>query len=285
MRIRRETGDFRAFEAAQLAPGEAALFWLGQAGFALRYESLLVLIDPYLSDSLAVKYAGKKFSHERMMASPVQPEELRNVDLCLSTHGHSDHMDPGTLPIVAAHNPDCRFVAPRAETGKAVSIGLSEELLLGVNADEVVATGGLRIHVVPSAHEELKTNAAGDHFFLGYVLEMDRIHVYHAGDCAPYDGLAETLRPFSVDLALLPVNGRDEYRRSNGVPGNMTFEEAATLCRDAGIKHMVPHHFGMFAFNTADPAEVRRRCAGLERVEGLFPDTQSYLVAGHTHEE
>jgi len=32
--------------------------------------------------------------------------------------------------------------------------------------------------------------------------------LYHAGDCVPYEGQADRLRPYAVDLALLPINGR-----------------------------------------------------------------------------
>ena len=39
----------------------------------------------------------------------------------------------------------------------------------------------------------------------------------------------------------------------------MTFDEAKQLCRDAGIGAMVPHHFGLFEFNTADPEELARK--------------------------
>ena len=55
-------------------------------------------------------------------------------------------------------------------------------------------------------------------------------------------------------MALLPVNGRDAHRLAHGVPGNFDFAEAVELCAAAGIATLVPHHWGMFAFNTVDPA-------------------------------
>jgi len=48
------------------------LAWLGQAGFALRHTNHRLLIDPYLSDYLAHKYAGTDFPHVRMMPPPVE---------------------------------------------------------------------------------------------------------------------------------------------------------------------------------------------------------------------
>jgi len=57
------------------------------------------LIDPYLSDFLAEKYQGAEFPHLRMMQAPIEPSRLADLDWVFCTHRHSDHMDPGTLPI------------------------------------------------------------------------------------------------------------------------------------------------------------------------------------------
>eukprot|EP00752_Nemacystus_decipiens_P019106 g17162.t1 len=45
-------------------------------------------------------------------------------------------------------------------------------------------------------------------------------------------------------------------RLASGIPGNFTLEEAINLCKDAGIGWMIPHHFGMFAFNTISEAAI-----------------------------
>ena len=126
------------------APRAVTLHWLGQAGFALRWEGNLLLIDPYLSDFLAEKYRGQEFPHRRMMPPPVAPGELRGVGCVLCTHRHSDHMDPGTLPGIAKGNPDCGFVVPRAEVRHAVSIGLTEARLRPMDAGESIHTAGIR---------------------------------------------------------------------------------------------------------------------------------------------
>ena len=63
------------------------------------------------------------------------------------------------------------------------------------------------------------------------------------------------------DIALLPVNGRDEYRRSHNVPGNFNFEEALQLCRKTDIAYLIPHHYGMFEFNTVDPIDLQKKIA------------------------
>jgi L-ascorbate metabolism protein UlaG (beta-lactamase superfamily) len=245
-------------------PGDqASLWWLGQAGFALRYGDWGVVIDPYLSDSLADKYRGTRFPHLRMMPAPIKPHELKPVNLVLCTHRHSDHMDPGTLPLLLAANPGCKVAIPRAELDSTLGMGIEPERIIALNHLDTHRPGkGLCITALASAHEELKTDQSGQHHFLGYVLHFDGIGIYHSGDCIPYPGLAERLKELGIDLALLPVNGRDHYRKSHGIPGNFHLHEALELCRAAKIPRLLCHHFGMFEFNTIPPDELR---AGLAK--------------------
>jgi L-ascorbate metabolism protein UlaG (beta-lactamase superfamily) len=66
-----------------------------------------------------------------------------------------------------------------------------------------------------------------------------------------------------IDLALLPVNGRDTERLTKGIAGNFTLAEAIGLCRQARIPALIAHHYGMFAFNTID-AETIDQAANFE---------------------
>ena len=242
-------------------PG-ATIAWLGQAGFLIRQGGLTVVIDPYLSDSLAEKYRGKAFPHIRMMAPPVAPGELTGIDWVLCTHGHTDHMDPGTLPPLLAANPEARVVVPRTDIDKAVERGVPRERLVAVDAGETIDLGGVLCTATPSAHETLARSEAG-YPFLGYVLAGGGTTVWHSGDTVPFAGLVEWLVPFQVDVALLSVNGRDAERASNGVPGNLTLEEACELTDAIGARAMIGHHFGLFDFNTLDVADGQARLARL----------------------
>ena len=241
------------------------IYWLGQAGFALVHGGQRILIDPYLSDSLAEKYVGKEFPHVRMMPSPVDPRGLHGIDYVLCTHAHSDHMDPGTLPVLADASPACRFVVPRAEQEQALKRGVPPDRMIPVHADDCIELGGgTRLAALPSAHEQLRRDANGNDFCLGYVLCDGNRGVYHSGDTLEYPGLADRLSTLRIDVALLPVNGRDEFRTSRGVLGNVNFEEAVDLCRRAGMAAMIPHHFGMFAENTIDERELEEKIAALD---------------------
>ncbi len=271
--------------AAWLAePGEGiVLAWLGQAGFLLRIGEAVLLVDPYLSDHLAEKYRGARFPHTRMMPAPIAPGTLPRVDLVVCTHRHGDHMDPGTLPVLAARHPDCLFVVPAAEMAHAAGLGLPPRRLIPAEAGVLrpLRDTGLVLHPIPAAHERLEPDEHGHHRFLGYGIEVSDLRLYHSGDCIPYDGLAEAVRGFAPELALLPVNGRDAERAGAGIPGNFTLDEAIALCAETGVDCLIPHHFGLFAFNTADPAAIdaaAARQAALGLRPGLLrPDTRHAL--------
>ena len=79
-------------------------------------------------------------------------------------------------------------------------------------------------------------------------------------DIAIVDWWVEKLRPFGIDVALLPINGRAPERR---VPGNLFGREAAQLARDIEAKLVIPCHFDMFEFNTASPDEFIHHCQKL----------------------
>ncbi len=257
--------DLLAELAAHDGGDAVSVWWLGQAGFCLRWRGLRIAVDPYLSDSLARKYAGTRFPHRRMMAAPVQPERLTALDFVFCTHAHTDHMDGDTLSAIARANTGCRFVVPRAETAKALERGVPPERMLGVRAgDELPLGPGASVAVVPAAHEERRFDAQGNDLYLGYVFKLGERRLYHPGDCVPFDGLEDWLRPHRIELALLPVNGRDALRAANGVPGNFHLTEAVDLCCAVGIDRMLGHHYGMFDFNTVEPEDSEREIARMK---------------------
>jgi len=48
---------------------------------------------------------------------------------------------------------------------------------------------------------------------------------------------------------LLPINGNDPARK---VAGNLNAREAVKLGKALGVKAVIPCHYDMFSFNTAD---------------------------------
>jgi L-ascorbate metabolism protein UlaG (beta-lactamase superfamily) len=245
------------------ASGAVRLWWLGQAGFLIRSGGFLCAVDPYLAAE-----------PRRLVPPAFDPGGPLGLAAVLCSHAHSDHLDPGSLPELARANPECVFVVPAAEQGKALALGLpAERLRPARDGDAIRLAPGAAARVLSSAHEELETDAAGAHRALGFVLELGKLRIYHSGDCVPYPGLARRLAALRPDLALLPVNGRDAERRRRDIVGNFSFDEAAQLCLEAGIGWLMPHHFGMFAGNTVPREELARAAAALPaRLRCVLPE-------------
>jgi len=234
-------------------PGHLAIWWLGQSGYLIRSADATILIDPYLSESLTKKYADTNKPHIRMTRCPIDPSMLTCIDVVVCSHNHSDHMDPGTLPALAAASPDCRFVVPASLVEHAIALGLPADRVIGIDHDVVrnFPEIFLRIHGLKAAHENLDTDDQGRHLYLSFVIDFEGVRIFHSGDTMVWPGMAEAIGP-SIDLAFLPINGRDPAR---GVAGNMNIHEAVALATRFGPAVLIPHHYDMFTFNTADPLE------------------------------
>jgi L-ascorbate metabolism protein UlaG (beta-lactamase superfamily) len=237
-------------------PDTLHLWWLGQSGFLVSHAGECLLFDPYLSDSLTRKYAATDKPHVRLTARVVDPARLDFLRVVTSSHNHTDHLDADTLGPIFAANADTRLVLPAANVDfVAQRLGETTRPRFVPLADAARATvGPFTFEAVPAAHEELSPNYAG------FVVSIGSFRLYHSGDTILYPGIAERLRPFAVDVALLPINGRAPERR---VAGNLDGLEAARLAHAIGARQAVPCHYEMFAFNTASPVAFAAECARL----------------------
>ena len=216
---------------ADVADAGDALWWLGQSGFLLKRGGRFLVVDPYLSDSLTTKYADTPTPHVRLTRRVVAPERLDFVDVVLATHGHTDHLDPETLPHLGG-----TLVAPVGIAELARERSGREPVTL--NEGDSVELGGFTIAAVPARHP-------GDHC-VGYVVDG---RLYHAGDTEPIDPPVR-----DVEVALVPINGKLH---------NLDGAEAARLTHAVRARLAVPMHFEAFEFNTASPALFAAECERL----------------------
>lgn len=236
----------------QVEPGGVAIWWLGQSGYAIKTASTLFYIDLYLSEHLTAKYAQTDKPHIRMTAAPLRGEDLTEVRWIFATHKHSDHLDPGTLPALFVASPEAQLVLPAAVVEHAAALGLDRTRLIPTRGDETLTVGPMTVHSLPAAHPELDYDDRTGYPFLGYVIQVDGLTLYHSGDTLVYEGLADRLKRFTVDIAFLPINGTSERLKQLQVPPNMNMDEALALARAFTPRLVIPHHYDMFTFNTAD---------------------------------
>jgi L-ascorbate 6-phosphate lactonase len=235
------------------------IWWLGQAGFRLRDPDRAgpsVFIDPFLSPGPS-----------RLVAAPISPADLAaQADVVLCTHGHGDHFDRPTLQAAAAA-PGSRFtlILPAPLVSEAVDIGLPQGRIVGAQPGAPWETDGLRVQPVPAAHGVDVADAynfgerlsGGQVRYLGYVVEIGGVRIYHAGDCIPYPDHSQIVGALKPDIALLPINGRDFYREGErNIVGNMDAREAARLASDLGVELLIPMHWEMFPHNRGYPHQL-----------------------------
>lgn len=189
------------------------------------------------------------------------PQEIGRVDAILGTHEHRDHLDRPALPRLLEVSPDAQVIVPLPIVDMATDGG---GRVTGAKVDEPLRVGGATVMPIPARHGVHVADAytfgleisGGLHRYLGYVVELGGVRAYHAGDTIRYDGMAERLRALRVDVALLPINGRDAEREARDLVGNLDHKEAADLAAEAGIPQVIPMHHDTVPGNTGDPAAL-----------------------------
>jgi L-ascorbate 6-phosphate lactonase len=246
------------------AAGSAALAWLGQAGFVVRARGTTALLDPFLSP-----HDGREYE------SGLPAAASSGVDLVLCTHEHVDHFDAAAAPAIAAASPGAVFVVPTPIADMVTEAGIAADRVVGMQPGEPLEIAGIQIRAVPAMHGVTMADAYGFGRelsgglirFLGFVLDLGGLRLYHAGDTIHYRGMEDELRELSIDVAMLPINGRDPEREARDIVGNLSEREAAWLAGAIGAPTLVPMHYDMFARNRGYPAHA------VESVERDHPGT------------
>ena len=241
----RRRGPAFAAEIADYAPpaGMAAVWYLSQATVVWKAAGSTLWIDPYLSINPGRRYPPL-----------CRAQDVRDATGVLITHEHLDHLDGASCRELARSCPETVFVAPPLCRTRLERAGVPGERILSPHTGETVAVGSWRVTPFPAAHEEVEWTAEHGHRWTGYVAEADGLALYHAGDTVVCDELAAALLPWvgRLDLAMLPINGRDYFRRSIDILGNCGFREAAELAMRLGAGLHVPLHYDLFAPGNAE---------------------------------
>jgi L-ascorbate metabolism protein UlaG (beta-lactamase superfamily) len=84
---------------------------------------------------------------------------------------------------------------------------------------------------------------------MGYLIQCNGVTLYHAGDTLVTPELLAALAGVSLDLALLPINGRDYFREEQGLIGNLWPGEAVQLAQRLAPRVLIGMHNDLFAGN------------------------------------
>ena len=247
------TGPLDRLRGSAPPRGQVALTWFGQAGFALTDGRATVLVDPFLAP-----WPGRRYE------TSLPPQSATGVDVVCCTHEHIDHFDAGSAPAIAAASPGAVFVVPTPIVDMVTEAGVPSDRVLGMQPGEANDIAGVTFRAVPARHGVTMEDAYGFGEelsgglirFLGYLIEIGGVRVYHAGDTIHYDGMEGTVGALEPDVALLPVNGRHAEREARGIVGNLNEREAAWLAAEIGASTLVPMHHDLFTGNLGSAAEV-----------------------------
>ncbi len=198
--------------------------WHGHACFELA-GSRRVLIDPFITGNPLAK---------------VKPEEL-SPEVLLITHGHEDHL--GDAVAIA------KRAKPKIAVIHEIAVFLQEQGIEaeGMNIYGSVELDGVRVTMVPALHS---SSHAGRYMgsACGFVVELDGVRVYHAGDTGIFSDMRLIGELFSPDVMLVPMG--DRYTMSPRI--------AAKAVELVSPKVAIPMHYATFPI-LADSAEEFKR--------------------------
>jgi L-ascorbate 6-phosphate lactonase len=245
------TGEALAQQIGQLhvPQGMIAIWGLGQAGVVIKGGDTVAVIDPYLSDSI-----GGSGDMARRFPPPIAPELLSRVDVVLCSHEHADHTDPATLgPLMAASDASLAITEQSRSLAEQADIDPSRIVIPKLGERQTVK--GFSYTAVPAAHEEVEINRAHSRW-MGFLIECNSVTLLHAGDTIPCRELYDAIDGVAIDLALLPINGRDYYRHQRDLVGNFLPREATEFAHSIGAQVLIPIHNDLFEANRLNIAEL-----------------------------
>ena len=199
--------------------------WLGHDSFVLQ-GSLTIVIDPF-------KAKGNY-----------------KADILLISHEHFDHLSDADIRKFTS--PSTIVLAPKICEGPLRPYSLEKKF---VEPGSKLEVKGVILEAVP-AYNLNKFREPGKVFHpkadgrVGYIVTMDGVRFYHAGDS---DATPE-MKAIDVDVALLPVSGTYV----------MTAEEAAEAATTMKAKVVVPMHIESIVGTMAD-AERFKKLVGAAR--------------------
>ncbi|MBQ8291154.1 MAG: MBL fold metallo-hydrolase [Clostridia bacterium] len=197
--------------------------WLGQAGLLFETGGQTIVVDPYLSNSVA------KTEPHNYRRVPVDEKFLRiKPNIILLTHNHLDHADPETLRhYVSAESSVTVLASGNAWATVRKAFGGVKNNYVQFNRGTEWTEGELYFKAVYAEHSDDKA--------IGIILKAEGKTCYITGDTLYNAEIFKDL-PDKIDYIFIPVNGRGN---------NMNMADAKRFCGKIGGV-AVPLHCGLF---------------------------------------
>ena len=161
-----------------------------------------------------------------------------DADFIFVTHDHYDHFSEEDIDKVRKNN--TTFIVPTMLELKLLKKDIPSTNIITVEPNKAYNTREIKFETV-SAYNISKPFHPKENEWVGYVIELDGIRYYIAGDT----DITEENRHVKCDVALLPVGGT--Y--------TMNAEEAAELANIIEPQFAIPIHYGDIV-GTKEDAEV-----------------------------
>ena len=175
---------------------------------AICHDNVWIQIDPVTKHGKTTDYAA----------------EFPKADFILITHEHGDHLDAEAIEALTGDNTRLIGNAKSCEQlGKGEDIANGESLQL----TNVISLDAVPAYNTTPGRENFHPKGNGN----GYVLTIDGLRIYIAGDTEDIQEMAELK---DIDVALLPVNQ----------PYTMTVEQCVRAAQTIQPKVLIPYHFG-----------------------------------------
>ncbi|MEM4325726.1 MAG: MBL fold metallo-hydrolase [Candidatus Pacearchaeota archaeon] len=204
---------------------DVELKWLGHAGFQIKYDKILY-IDPYnIRDG------------------------FEKADFILITHSHYDHCSYADIGKVVKEN--TKIIIPVDSQSKITKFKVPIQIEI-VEPNKEIDFGNLRVYTLP-AYNVNKNFHPKDDLWLGYVIKIGEVIIYHAGDTdvipemQKLTGYRQSNKEF---VALLPVGGRF----------TMNAEEAYEAAKIIKPTLAIPMHWGTIIGSLDDATEFCDLC-------------------------